>query len=104
MKLEKWRPSAAWMRKHGPAIDAEEKAIDAITAYLMRPENRYRGRTIEEISVGTGLAIGRVEQVCKASEIVIKKIPGSERWRCDWRDLPPSYRAPAVAHALKMAA
>ena len=95
---------AAWKRKYGPAIDAEERALDLITEYLMRPENRYRGRTMPEIAAGTGLSIGRVQQVCMASEIVLKPIPHSPRWRMDWRDLPPSYRPGTLAKAKLKAA
>ena len=95
--------AAAWKRKYGPAIDAEEQALDRITGFLMRPENRARGRTILEISEGTGLCVGRVEQICFASELVLKKLPYSPRWRLDWRDLAPSYRKLAVAQAQRLA-
>jgi ABC-type ATPase with predicted acetyltransferase domain len=69
------------------AIDAEHSALDKIHEVLNRPDYRTNGITAEALSQETGLAIGRIREVLRASECVVKRIRGSMRYRADWSDL-----------------
>lgn len=74
------------------AIVAEADALDKITVFLDQPDNR-RGRTIPEISAGTQLAIGRVQEICRKSEIILKPRPRNPRlWFNDWDECEPAWR------------
>lgn len=74
------------------AIAAEADALDRITLFLDLTENRP-GRTFAQISAGTGLAIGRVQEVCKKSEIILKQRPRNRTlWFNDWDECEPEFR------------
>jgi len=67
------------------AVDAEAGA-NKIHAVLDKPEQQA-GLTAEELSKHTELAIGRIREVLRASNCVLKRVPGSQRWIADWKDL-----------------
>lgn len=74
------------------AIAAEHEALDKITRFLDRPENR-RGRSLEEIAEGIELSRGRVMEVCRKSEIILKQRPRNRRlWFNDWDECEPEFR------------
>ena len=80
------------MRLSDAAIKAEADSLDAITNWLNLPDN-WRGRTLQEIARGTGLGIGRVQEVCRKSEACLKVRPRNPRlWFNDWDDIEPEFR------------
>jgi len=79
-------PAKNGFRISAAAIAAEAAALDKIHAVLDKPEHK-NGLTAEELSRHTELAIGRIREVLRASTCVLKRIPGTQRWIADWKDL-----------------
>jgi hypothetical protein len=79
------------------AITAEHEALDKIHALLDQPKHK-RGLPIPKIAELTGLAIGRVREICRKSTLVLRQRPQNNRlWYNDWDDLPaktPPYHTP----------
>ena len=72
------------------AIDQEDQALDKIHAVLA--EAPRSGLKAREIAHQAGLSIGRVQEVLRRSECVIRRIRGSMRWIADWTETPIEYR------------
>lgn len=80
------------MKTSPAAVDAEHDALEAITTLLEKPEHR-RGLTQRQIADLTGLSIGRVQLVCRKSEIILKRRSHHhDLWWNDWRDCEPAFR------------
>ena len=80
------------MRISTALVDAESSALEAISELLDRPNNR-KGLTAQQIAEGTGLAIGRVEEVLHKSKLVLKRRCHNRRlWWNDWEDVEAKYR------------
>ena len=68
-------------------IDAEERALDLITALLSKTAFK-RGLTAREIADKTGLAVGYVNDLLKASKLVLRRRPHHpNHWYLNWDDL-----------------
>lgn len=68
-------------------IDAEERALDLITALLSQTKHK-RGLTAREIADQTGLAVGYVNDLLKASKLVLRRRPHHpNHWYLNWDDL-----------------
>ncbi len=69
------------------AIKSEHQTLEKIHAVLDLPKHRS-GLTARQICDATGLAIGRVQEVLKKSECVLKRAaPRSQKWISEYADL-----------------
>lgn len=72
------------------AIDQEHAALDQIHAVLSKaPKSGLKAR---EIAHESGLSIGRVQEILRRSECVLRRLKGTMRWIADWTEVPVEYR------------
>jgi hypothetical protein len=73
-------------------VKTEGLILDKITLLLDRTEFK-RGLTARRLAIETGYAIGKVQEVLKKSECILKQRPYNRwLWYNDWKDCDPDFR------------
>jgi hypothetical protein len=86
------------------AIAAEAAVLDAIHREL-RGQANVMGLTIAQLAERTGIAAGRLREVLNKSEVCLRRIRHTQRYKAFWDEIEPEYRPlPLKPWAIRKAA